>query len=91
MSEKTGSLLDLASGHKYVWNNDCDWECVERSTSPIAELGKRFDDCRGERTEGVQLLRDDGLNDFQVQAGIFMHGYVAESDHLLHSCGEIGQ
>jgi hypothetical protein len=24
----TGSLLDLTSGHKYAWKNDCDWERV---------------------------------------------------------------
>ena len=57
----------------------------------IAELGKRFDDCRGERAEIVQLFRDNGPDYVEIQAGVFMHGYVAEPDHLLHSCGEIGQ
>ena len=47
-------------------------------------------DCRRERSEVVQLLGDDGLNDCQIQAGVFVKGDVAEADHPLHSGCEIG-
>ncbi len=26
----------------------------------------------------------------QIQAGVFMHGHVAEADHVLHAGGQIG-
>ena len=56
----------------------------------IAELGERFDDCRGERSEILQLFGDNGVDHIQIQAGVFMHGNVAEPDHVLHSGCQIG-
>jgi hypothetical protein len=37
------------------------------------------------------LFRDNGPDYIEIHAGVFMHGHVAKPDHLLHSCGEIGQ
>jgi len=31
------------------------------------------------------------MNDLQVPPGVFVHGYVAEADHLLHLGCEIGR
>jgi hypothetical protein len=59
-------------------------------TSSIAELGKCFDDGRGERSEIAQLFGDNGVDHIQIQASVFVHGHVAEADHVLHSGCQIG-
>lgn len=56
----------------------------------IVELGERFDDRRGERSEILQLFRDNGPDYVEIQADILMHGHVAETDHVLHSGCQIG-
>jgi arabinogalactan endo-1,4-beta-galactosidase len=58
--------------------------------SAIACLGKRFDDCRGERSEILQLFGNDGVDYIQVQAGVFVYGHIAKADHVLHSGCQIG-
>ncbi len=68
----------------------CHQLVCQQTASPIAELGKRFDDCRGERSEILQLFGNDGVDHIQIQAGVFVHGYVAEADHVLHSGCQIG-
>jgi hypothetical protein len=59
--------------------------------SAIAELGKRFDDRRGERSKILQLFGDHGVDHIQIQASVFVHGNVAEPDHMLHSGCQIGR
>ena len=55
-----------------------------------AELGERLHDRRGEGAEVVQLFGDDGMDHIQVQAGVFMHGHIAEANHPLHAGRQLG-
>jgi hypothetical protein len=36
------------------------------------------------------MFSDDGLDDIQAQAGVFVHSHVAEAHHSLHSHRQIG-
>lgn len=48
-------------------------------------------DRRGESAKVVELFRDDRMDDIEVEAGVFMHGHVAEADHSLELAGQLGR
>ena len=51
-------------------------------------LGASLYDSRRECAEIVQLFGDDGMDDIEIEAGVFVHGHIAEADHSLHVLSE---
>lgn len=55
----------------------------------LVTLGERLHNRQGECAEVVQLLGDNGLDDVQIQAVVFVHGNVAEANYPLYSGSRI--
>ena len=36
------------------------------------------------------MFSDDCEDDVEIEAGVFVHGHVAEADHVLHAGGYVG-